>query len=206
MPVWIRVVRRDGGWGYTPDRHIHDKRCEKRQHCRTPIREQSLCPPLVGQMTSTHCSGAYAWSTTTIPRSRRPAAARSILGSNADYVYVHSFRSDQYEHKLEYAGHTRHWDHFDPSVSPHQMLSVSIGEEIQSWISMARWRRARLPGDELGGDWSALRVKRPIASARGTKLRRRVRSGLAPVRRRRVPASLTTRLAWSSGPQWGEPR
>jgi len=40
------------------------------------------------------------------------AAARSMLGSEAAYGYVHTFWSDQYEHKLEYAGHVRKWDRF----------------------------------------------------------------------------------------------
>jgi 3-phenylpropionate/trans-cinnamate dioxygenase ferredoxin reductase subunit len=40
------------------------------------------------------------------------AAARSMLGSEALYGYVHTFWSDQYEHKLEYAGHVRKWDRF----------------------------------------------------------------------------------------------
>ena len=40
------------------------------------------------------------------------AAARSMLGSTAPYNYVHSFWSDQYEHKIEYAGHAATWDDF----------------------------------------------------------------------------------------------
>jgi 3-phenylpropionate/trans-cinnamate dioxygenase ferredoxin reductase component len=40
------------------------------------------------------------------------AAARSMLGSTAPYDYVHTFWSDQYEHKLEYVGHVTQWDHF----------------------------------------------------------------------------------------------
>jgi 3-phenylpropionate/trans-cinnamate dioxygenase ferredoxin reductase component len=40
------------------------------------------------------------------------AAARSILGSTTPYDYVHSFWSDQYEHKLEYVGHATRWDEF----------------------------------------------------------------------------------------------
>jgi 3-phenylpropionate/trans-cinnamate dioxygenase ferredoxin reductase subunit len=40
------------------------------------------------------------------------AAARSMLGSAAPYDYVHSFWSDQYEHKVEYAGHVATWDEF----------------------------------------------------------------------------------------------
>jgi 3-phenylpropionate/trans-cinnamate dioxygenase ferredoxin reductase subunit len=40
------------------------------------------------------------------------AAARSMLGSTAPYDYIHTFWSDQYEHKLEYAGHAASWDDF----------------------------------------------------------------------------------------------
>jgi 3-phenylpropionate/trans-cinnamate dioxygenase ferredoxin reductase subunit len=40
------------------------------------------------------------------------AAARSMLGSDAPYDYIHSFWSDQYEHKLEYVGHVTKWDEF----------------------------------------------------------------------------------------------
>jgi 3-phenylpropionate/trans-cinnamate dioxygenase ferredoxin reductase component len=40
------------------------------------------------------------------------AAARSMLGSDARYDYVHSFWSDQYDHKLEYVGHAATWDEF----------------------------------------------------------------------------------------------
>src|SRR5262249_50366203 len=40
------------------------------------------------------------------------AAARSMLGSVAPYDYVHSFWSDQYDHKIEYVGHAEKWDEF----------------------------------------------------------------------------------------------
>lgn len=40
------------------------------------------------------------------------AAARSMLGSGAIYGYLHTFWSDQYEHKLEYVGHALSWDRF----------------------------------------------------------------------------------------------
>src|SRR6266571_1734660 len=40
------------------------------------------------------------------------AAARSMRGSAAPYDYVHSFWSDQYEHKIEYVGHAAKWDEF----------------------------------------------------------------------------------------------
>jgi 3-phenylpropionate/trans-cinnamate dioxygenase ferredoxin reductase subunit len=40
------------------------------------------------------------------------AAARSMLGSDAPYDYVHTFWSDQYEHTVEYVGHATKWDDF----------------------------------------------------------------------------------------------
>ncbi len=40
------------------------------------------------------------------------AAARSMLGSAAPYAYLHSFWSDQYDHKIEYVGHATTWDEF----------------------------------------------------------------------------------------------
>jgi 3-phenylpropionate/trans-cinnamate dioxygenase ferredoxin reductase component len=40
------------------------------------------------------------------------AVGRSIVGNEAPFGYVHSFWSDQYEHKLEYVGHAPTWDRF----------------------------------------------------------------------------------------------
>jgi 3-phenylpropionate/trans-cinnamate dioxygenase ferredoxin reductase component len=40
------------------------------------------------------------------------AAARSMLGSTDPYDYLHTFWSDQYEHKIEYVGHAGRWDEF----------------------------------------------------------------------------------------------
>jgi 3-phenylpropionate/trans-cinnamate dioxygenase ferredoxin reductase subunit len=40
------------------------------------------------------------------------AAARSMLGSTTPYDYLYTFWSDQYEHKIEYAGHVTKWDEF----------------------------------------------------------------------------------------------
>ena len=40
------------------------------------------------------------------------AAARAMLGSEDVYGYIHTFWSDQYQHKLEYVGHVRKWDRF----------------------------------------------------------------------------------------------
>jgi 3-phenylpropionate/trans-cinnamate dioxygenase ferredoxin reductase component len=40
------------------------------------------------------------------------AAARSMLGSTDPYDYLYTFWSDQFEHKIEYAGHVTTWDEF----------------------------------------------------------------------------------------------
>ena len=55
------------------------------------------------------------------------AAARSMLGSTAPYDYLHTFWSDQYESKLEYAGHATTWDQFvvarqPPRPAAHRLL------------------------------------------------------------------------------------
>jgi len=39
-------------------------------------------------------------------------AARSMLGATDPYDYLHTFWSDQYEHKIEYVGHAARWDEF----------------------------------------------------------------------------------------------
>jgi 3-phenylpropionate/trans-cinnamate dioxygenase ferredoxin reductase subunit len=40
------------------------------------------------------------------------AVARSMLGSTDPYDYLYTFWSDQYDHKLEYAGYAATWDDF----------------------------------------------------------------------------------------------
>jgi 3-phenylpropionate/trans-cinnamate dioxygenase ferredoxin reductase component len=59
--------------------------------------------PLFGRIRVEHYNNAEKQGT---------AAARSMLGSTAPYDYVHSFWSDQYEHKIEYVGHAGSWDDF----------------------------------------------------------------------------------------------
>jgi 3-phenylpropionate/trans-cinnamate dioxygenase ferredoxin reductase subunit len=38
--------------------------------------------------------------------------AKALLGSTEPYDYLHTFWSDQYDHKIEYVGHAREWDEF----------------------------------------------------------------------------------------------
>jgi 3-phenylpropionate/trans-cinnamate dioxygenase ferredoxin reductase subunit len=58
------------------------------------------------------------------------AAARSMLGASAPYDYVHTFWSDQYEHKLEYVGHATNWDRFVVRGNPqeHQLVGFYLRE------------------------------------------------------------------------------
>jgi 3-phenylpropionate/trans-cinnamate dioxygenase ferredoxin reductase component len=59
--------------------------------------------PLFGRVRVEHYNNAEKQGT---------AAARSMLGSTAPYDYLHTFWSDQYEHKIEYVGHATRWDEF----------------------------------------------------------------------------------------------
>jgi len=72
------------------------------------------------------------------------AAARSMLGSRSAYRYMHSFWSDQFEHKLEYIGHVRSWDRF--------VVRGSLDERkfIGFYLKAGRLRAA--VGLDRGGD------------------------------------------------------
>ena len=59
--------------------------------------------PLFGRVRVEHYNNAEKHGT---------AAARSMLGSTDPYDYLHTFWSDQYEHKIEYVGHAAKWDEF----------------------------------------------------------------------------------------------
>jgi 3-phenylpropionate/trans-cinnamate dioxygenase ferredoxin reductase subunit len=72
------------------------------------------------------------------------AAARSMLGSRAAYRYIHSFWSDQFEHKLEYVGHASKWDRF--------VVTGSLAERnfVGYYLSAGKLRAA--VGLNRGGD------------------------------------------------------
>jgi 3-phenylpropionate/trans-cinnamate dioxygenase ferredoxin reductase subunit len=72
------------------------------------------------------------------------AAARSMLGGAAPYDYLHSFWSDQYEHKIEYVGHAATWDEFVVRGS------VADGELIGFYLVDGVVRAAA--GLDRGGD------------------------------------------------------
>ena len=72
------------------------------------------------------------------------AAARSMLGSTAPYDYLHTFWSDQYEHKIEYVGHADKWDEFVIRGSEHE------GKLIGFYLTDGVVRAAA--GFDRGGD------------------------------------------------------
>ena len=78
------------------------------------------------------------------------AAARSMLGSTAPYDYIHSFWSDQYEHKIEYVGHVAKWDDFvvRGSVDKGQL----VGFYLVDGVVKAAVGRARGGDPELDRD------------------------------------------------------
>jgi 3-phenylpropionate/trans-cinnamate dioxygenase ferredoxin reductase subunit len=68
-------------------------------------------------------------------------AARSMLGAEAPYDYIHSFWSDQYEHNIEYVGHATNWDQFvvRGSLEERTLLGFYLREgELQAAVGLDR--------------------------------------------------------------------
>jgi len=57
--------------------------------------------PIFGRLRVEHWNNAFQ---------QGRAAARSMLGREEPYDYLHSFWSDQYEHVIEYVGFAASWD------------------------------------------------------------------------------------------------
>jgi 3-phenylpropionate/trans-cinnamate dioxygenase ferredoxin reductase component len=91
------------------------------------------------------------------------AAAKSMLGSTADYGYIHTFWSDQYEHKLEYAGHARQWDEFvvRGSLEDRKLVGFYLqGGAVRAAVGLNRGGDPELePGSEMA-EASALIARR----------------------------------------------
>ena len=98
------------------------------------------------------------------------AAARAMLGSTAPYDYIHSFWSDQYEHKIEYAGHATSWDDFAVRGS------LEEGRLVGFYLSAGVVRAA--VGLDRGGDPELDRDSEMAAGARLVAQRARPGPGL----------------------------
>jgi 3-phenylpropionate/trans-cinnamate dioxygenase ferredoxin reductase subunit len=86
------------------------------------------------------------------------AAARSMLGSSDPYGYIHTFWSDQYEHKLEYAGHATKWDQF--------VIRGSVEERKLVGFYLLEGQVLAAVGLDRGGDPELDRDSEMAASAR----------------------------------------
>jgi 3-phenylpropionate/trans-cinnamate dioxygenase ferredoxin reductase subunit len=83
------------------------------------------------------------------------AAARSMLGSTAPYDYVHSFWSDQYEHKIEYVGHAVRWDEFVVRGSVEQGSLIGFYLADGAVTAAVGLDRGGDPELDLGGEMAA---------------------------------------------------
>jgi 3-phenylpropionate/trans-cinnamate dioxygenase ferredoxin reductase subunit len=80
------------------------------ERCRTSLPDvyaagdvASVQHPLFGRVRVEHYNNAEKQGT---------FAGRAMLGSESPYDYLYTFWSDQYEHKIEYAGYVTKWDDF----------------------------------------------------------------------------------------------
>jgi 3-phenylpropionate/trans-cinnamate dioxygenase ferredoxin reductase component len=93
------------------------------------------------------------------------AAAKSLLGSDDPYDYIHTFWSDQYDHKLEYVGHARTWDEF--------VIRGSLEEKKLIGFYLAGGIVRAAVGLDRGGDPELDRDSEMAAAARLVAIRAR---------------------------------
>ena len=111
-------------------------------HCRTSVPDVFAAGdvanhqhPLFGRIRVEHYNNA---------EKQGAAVARAMAGSSDEYIYLHTFWSDQYSHKLEYVGHVRKWDQFVTRGS------VESGRVIGFYVEGGTIRAA--VGLDRGGD------------------------------------------------------
>src|SRR3979411_756385 len=83
------------------------------------------------------------------------SGAGLILVATAPYDYIHTFWSDQYEHKLEYAGHAATWDDFvvRGSLDEGKLIGFSLaGGLVQAAVGLDRGGDPEL---DLDGEMAA---------------------------------------------------
>jgi len=99
------------------------------------------------------------------------AAARSMLGSKAGYGYIHTFWSDQYEHKLEYAGHARQWDEFvvRGSLEDRKLVGFYLqGGVVRAAVGLNRGGDPELePGSEMADASALIARQSPLTGGMG---------------------------------------
>jgi 3-phenylpropionate/trans-cinnamate dioxygenase ferredoxin reductase component len=86
------------------------------------------------------------------------SAARSMLGATDPYDYIYTFWSDQYEHKLEYAGYAPKWEQF--------VVRGSLADRRFIGFYLANGVVAATVGFDRGGDPEVDEDSEMAASAR----------------------------------------
>ncbi len=84
--------------------------------------------PIFGRLRVEHWNNGYQ---------QGRAAARSLLGGEQPYDYVHSFWSDQYEHSIQYVGFAASWDRLVFRGRPEGRKF--LGFYLEDGSSMRRW-------------------------------------------------------------------
>jgi 3-phenylpropionate/trans-cinnamate dioxygenase ferredoxin reductase component len=82
-------------------------------------------------------------------------AARSMLGATDPYDYLHTFWSDQYDHKIEYVGHADRWDEFviRGSVAESKLIGFYlVGGVVRAAVGLDRGGDPEL---DLDGEMAA---------------------------------------------------
>lgn len=85
------------------------------------------------------------------------AAARSMLGAGDAYDDIHTFWSDQYEHKIEYVGHARRWDRFVVRGSLEQRSFLGFYMEAGRIRAVLGFNRGGDPELDSDGELAAAR-------------------------------------------------
>jgi 3-phenylpropionate/trans-cinnamate dioxygenase ferredoxin reductase subunit len=97
------------------------------------------------------------------------AAARSALGDRRPYDDIHSFWSDQYEHKLEYVGFARTWDQIviRGSLAKSQFLAFYLAKGVmRAALGLNRGGDPELDADgELRACQGLIRARTALSEA-----------------------------------------
>src|SRR5436309_6050986 len=158
--------------------------------------------PIFGRLRVEHWNNGYQ---------QGRAAARSLLGDERPYDYVHSFWSDQYEHSLQYVGFATSWDRLVFRGRPESRSFLGFYLEDGIVRAVVGLNRGGDPEDptvdgELKAAVSLIRDRVPVDPATlsadekmgGPAMAPHTHQTLAPPRRSRGPPRYSDRLLRSS--------
>jgi 3-phenylpropionate/trans-cinnamate dioxygenase ferredoxin reductase component len=96
------------------------------------------------------------------------AAARTLLGDPRPYDDIHSFWSDQYEHKLEYVGFARSWDRtvIRGSLANKQFLAFYLVKGVmKAALGLNRGGDPEIEDGEMRVCQGLIRAQKPLSEA-----------------------------------------